>query len=49
MLFLAIGIILLFIMFYNNYIDTQGFIKETQPIFGFLKFLFFNLSYISST
>lgn len=37
MLFLAIGIILLFIMFYNNYIDTQGFIKETQPIFGFLK------------
>ena len=35
MLFLAIGIILLFIMFYNNYIDTQGFIKE--PIFGFLK------------
>ncbi len=37
MLFLAIGVILLFVMFYNNYIDTQGFIKETQPIFGFLK------------
>lgn len=37
MLFLAIGVILLFIMFYNKYIDTQGFINETRPLFGFLK------------
>ena len=37
MLFLAIGAILLFLLFYNKYVDTKGFIKETQPLFGFLK------------
>jgi len=36
MLFLAIGAILLFIMFVNNYVTTTGFIKETKPLFAFL-------------
>ena len=37
MLFLAIGAILLFLLFYHKYFDTKGFIKETEPLFGFLK------------
>ena len=36
MQFLIIGIILFFILIYNNYINPKKFISETQPFFKFL-------------
>ena len=36
MIFLAIGVILFFILIYNNVIQPSGFINETQPLFKFL-------------
>lgn len=36
MIFILIAIVLFFVVIYNKFIDPSGFIKETQPLFGFL-------------
>ena len=37
MIFVIIGIILFFIVIYNRFVETNQFLKETQPIFKFLR------------
>jgi len=36
MIFILIAVVLFFVVIYNKIIDPAGFIKETQPMFGFL-------------
>ena len=36
MLFVAIGVIIIFVFEYNNIIDSRKFIQDTEPYFHFL-------------